>query len=119
MKRKRQVPFTIKKGQVKMIPELNPKEWYRELVRVNIDRRSLLELIGLFSLVSRNSSFDDSIQERVVKIGRAFIQTLFVDGLILPDEIRELWEASFDIQIKPDRTILFPELTDSEGRPWK
>lgn len=102
-----------------MIQDLNPKEWYRELVNVDIDRRSLLELVGLFGLVSKHPDCNDSTQERVVRIGRAFIVTLVNDGLILPDEIRELWEAKFDIQIKPDRTVLFPELTDSEGRPWK
>ena len=102
-----------------MIPELNDQEWYKHSVRVVLDQRSLLELIGLFDLVSRHPDFNDSTKERVVRVGRAFIPTLLDNGLILPDQVRESWEASFDIYIKPDRTMLFRDLTDSEGRPWK
>lgn len=102
-----------------MIPELNDPEWYKQVVRVDIDRVSLLGFIGCLELVLRHPELPDTVKVMALKTGRAFALVLLDDGLILPDEVREAWEASFNMSIKPDRTFLFPDLVDSQGRPWK
>jgi hypothetical protein len=102
-----------------MIPELNDREWYQKLVRVDIDRVSLLRLIACLELVLRHLELPDTVKNAGVKMGKAFTSSLIAEGLILPDQVREVWEDTFNMSIKPDRTFLFPELTDSQGRPWK
>lgn len=88
------------------------------MVRLNIDRRSLLELIRLLDLVSRHPDFNDSTKEKVVAIGRSFASCLIDDGLVIPDQVRESWESTFGMSIKPERDKIIPGLTDQDGRRW-
>lgn len=102
-----------------MIPDLNDQEWYKQLVRVDIDRVSLISLIGCLELVLRHPELPDKVRKRTLNICRAFASTLLDDGLIIPDQVREAWESTFDMVIKSDRAFQFPELVDEKGRPWK
>lgn len=102
-----------------MIPELNGPEWYRQMVRVNIDRMSLLALIGLLELTLRHPDLPDQPRQKAVEMGRSFASILLNDGLIIPDEIARSWEKSFNMLCGADPDLIIPELTDSNGRPWK
>lgn len=102
-----------------MIPKLNERKWYEQLVRIDIARVSLLTLVGCLELVLRCPDLPDNVRQSSIKTGRAFALTLLDNGLIVPDQVRRAWEEAFDIpyEINPDKII--PGLTDSEGRPWK
>ena len=102
-----------------MIPELNDREWYKGMVRVNVDRISLLKLIGILELVLRHLDLPDSIKQKGVEMGRSFASYLLDDGLVIPDQVRESWEATFNMNIKTECDRIIPGLTDQEGRPWK
>lgn len=102
-----------------MVPELNSPKWYKRMVRLNIDRISLLTLIGTFELVLRHPDLPDSVRESSISMGKSFASCLIDDGLIIPDEVRESWEATFDMSIKAERNTIIPGLTDQDGRPWK
>jgi len=89
------------------------------VVRLNIDRISLFGLIEFLELALKHPHLPDSTKEKGVEMGRTFASCLLDDGLIIPDQVRESWEATFDMSIKPERDIIIPGLTDQEGRPWK
>lgn len=107
------------KGRIQIISRVNSPKWLKRAVRLDIDRLSLLNVIGLLELVLRHPDLPDSTRQKAIKTGRTFASCLLDDGLIIPDRVRESWEASFEMSIKPPQRILFPALTDSEGRPWK
>lgn len=102
-----------------MIPALNNAKWYKQMVRLNIDRMSLLELTRILNLVSRGHGFNDSTKEMCVKMGRTFALSLLKDGLVIPEEVARSWEETFNIPYTVDPGRIIPELTDQEGRPWK
>ena len=102
-----------------MIRDLNNPKWYKQMVRLDIDRMSLLALTGILELVLRHPRLPDSTKEQAIKIGKSFASCLLDDGLIIPDEVMESWESTFDMKIKAEYDRIIPELTDQEGRPWK
>ena len=102
-----------------MIPALNNPEWYKRMVRLNIDHMSLLTLIGTLELVLRHPDLPDSVRKNSIRLGKSFASCLLNDGLIIPDEVARSWEESFNILCGVDPDLIIPELTDQEGRPWK
>lgn len=102
-----------------MIPKLNDKKWYKQMLQFNIDRSSLLGLVGLLELALRHPHLPKSSRERGVKIGRAFAWALLDDGLIVPDKVRISWEKTFNIPFTVDPDLIIDGLTDQDGHPWK
>jgi len=106
------------KGKIQIISRVNSPKWLKRAVRLDIDRLSLLNVIGLLELALRYPDLPNSTREKAVKTGRTFTSILIDDGLIIPDRVRESWERSFDMTIKPGRNKIIPGLTDQDGRRW-
>lgn len=107
------------KEKIQIVPQINSPKWLKRMVRLDIDRLSLLNVIGLLELVLRHPALPDATREKAVKTGRTFASCLLDDGLIIPDRVRESWESTFNMKIEPERDRIIPGLTDQEGRPWK
>lgn len=102
-----------------MIPELMDRKWYEQIIQVNIDRVSLLKFIGCLMLVLKHPDLPKTVEQSCIKLGNSFALTLLNDGLILPDEVRRVWEKMFNIPYQVDPNLIIPGLTNQKGRPWK
>jgi len=102
-----------------MFKRLNNTKWFVTSVLVNIDRLSVLSIVGLIELAIRHPDMAPLTKKSAAKLGKTLALTLLDDGLIIPDQVRESWERTFNMSIKPERDIIIPGLTNQEGRPWK
>lgn len=102
-----------------MVANLNDKEWYKQYIKLNIDRVSLLNLVGLMELALRHPDLPERVKKTGIKTGRAFASVLIDDGLILPDEVQRSWEKSFQLPHVINLGLIIEGLTNQEGRPWK
>jgi len=112
-------PMKTYKGRIEMIPELNDFKWYNKSIKLNIDRVSLINLVGCLELILSHPGLPDRVRASSMNMGKAFALTLLNDGLILPDEVRKSWEKAFNIPYEVDPDLIIPGLTNQEGRPWK
>jgi len=75
--------------------ELNSKEWYRGTIVIEIDRISLLTLVGSIELTMRYPDMPLTTREALRKIGMILTDKLLEDGVIVPDEIYKIWHETF------------------------
>lgn len=102
-----------------MIPKLNDPQWYKRMIRLDIDRISLLNIVGVIELALRHPALPHRVREICLQVGTRFALALLEDGLILPDEVRVSWGKTFGILTKSEKDRIIEGLTDQEGRPWK
>jgi len=104
---------------IEVIQGLNDKKWFNQSVRVNMTRAAIVNNIACLGLALLNRALSGSVKETAIIMGRAFVNILIDDGLILPDGVKESWERSFDMVIKSKHVSQFPDLIDEKGRSWK
>ena len=94
-----------------MVPELNNEEWFKDVLPLEIDRISMLSIVGVVELALRHPKLPASVSDYARGIGTAFALRLVSDGLVLPDRERKCWEETFGIELKPSpvyRRASFP-----------
>ena len=80
-----------------MIPELNDSEWYKEIVKLDIDRISLLNIVACLELTLRHPQLPQNTRDHGRYIGRVLLLRLISDGLIVPDDAKRQWLETFGI----------------------
>lgn len=101
-----------------MTPKLNDPKWYTEMIRLNIDRVSLLSIVAVYELALRHPGLPVSVRDTCFKWGRFFLLRLLDDGLIIPDEVRISWEKTFGILTKSEKDRIIEGVTDLDGHRW-
>ena len=86
-----------------MVPELNNEEWFKWVLPLEIDRISMLSIVGCLELALRHPQLPASVSDYARAIGRTFALRLVSDGLVLPDREKKCWEETFGIELKPDQ----------------
>lgn len=76
---------------------MNENEWFREEIKVKIDRVSLLTIVGDLELTLRHPDLPARTREMTKTIGSVFALRLIQDGIILPPQVIESWEETFGI----------------------
>lgn len=76
---------------------LNDEEWYTELVRVDIERLYVFNIVACLELALRHPQLPQNTQLHSRYIGRVLLLRLIKDGLIIPDDVRKQFSETFGI----------------------
>jgi len=102
-----------------MIPELNDQKWFKQFVKVKIDRISLLNIVVCIQVASKDPEMPERVKKTALRTAKIIALHLIDNGIILSDEVRRSWEEELNVPYQIDPDMIIPGLTDSEGRPWK
>jgi len=84
-----------------MVPELNNEEWFKVVLPFEVDRITMLSVVGCLELALRHPQLPASVSDYARAIGRTLALRLVSDGLVLPDRERKCWEETFCVELKP------------------
>jgi len=84
-----------------MGPELNNEEWFKVLLPLEVDRITILSVVGCLELTLRHPELPPSASDYLRAIGKTLALRLVSDGLVLPDRERKCWEETFGVELKP------------------
>ena len=78
-----------------LLPQYNDSSWYREHEQVNIDRVSMLALVGAIEVALVKHTWSRETEQVLRVAGGLMAKRLLMQGLVLPGERRLSWERIF------------------------
>ena len=81
------------------MPNQAEKEWYDTVIPLEMDRFSMLVIVGSIELALRHPQFTGPSAQAAREIGFDFARRLLVDGLDVPDEVVNSWSETFQVDL--------------------